>query len=130
VEGAAPRSDAPALPVPVVGGGTRLIDAVPWQLAQLPHVSASSSLATIMAQRLSGAGVTMFTTPVAVAPLRVLVGANMPAILIELGMLSNVEDATALATAPHLAILADAIALAIADVRFGIPPATTGGGHP
>jgi N-acetylmuramoyl-L-alanine amidase len=130
VEGAAPRSDAPALPVPVVGGGTRLIDAVPWQLAQLPHVSASSSLATIMAQRLSGAGVTMFTTPVAVAPLRVLVGANMPAILIELGMLSNVEDATALATAPHLAILADAIALAIADVRFGSPPATTGGGHP
>jgi len=130
VEGAAPRSDAPALPVPVVGGGTRLIDAVPWQLAQLPHVSVSSSLATIMAQRLSGAGVTMHTTPVAVAPLRVLVGANMPAILIELGMLSNVEDATALATAAHLAILADAIALAIADVRFGIPPAATGGGHP
>ena len=130
VEGAAPRSDAPAQPVPVVGGGTRLIDAVPWQLAQLPHVSTSSSLATIMAQRLSGAGVTMHATPVAVAPLRVLVGANMPAILIELGMLSNVEDATALAMAPHLAILADAIALAIADVRFGIPPASTGGGRP
>ena len=101
-----------------------------WQLAQLPHVSTSSSLATIMAQRLSGAGVTMHATPVAVAPLRVLVGANMPAILIELGMLSNVEDATALAMAPHLAILADAIALAIADVRFGIPPASTGGGRP
>jgi len=130
VEGAAPRSDAPALPVPVVGGGTRLIDAVPWQLAQLPHVSASSSFAAIMAQRLSGADVTMHTTPVAVAPLRVLVGANMPAILIELGVLSNLEDATALATAPHLAILADAIALAIADVRFGIPAAIPGGGHP
>jgi hypothetical protein len=45
-------------------------------------------------------------------------------------VLTNLEDATALATAPHLAILADAIALAIADVRFGIPAATTGGGHP
>jgi N-acetylmuramoyl-L-alanine amidase len=115
--------------VPVVGGGTRMIDAVPWQLAQLTHVSASSSLATIMAQRLSGAGVTMHTTPVGVAPLRVLVGANMPAILIELGMLTNAEDAGALASATHLALLADAIASAIADVRFGIP-ATAAGGQP
>lgn len=130
VEGATPRTDAPAQPVPVVGGGTRSIDAVPWQLAQLPHVPASSSLAGITAQRLSAAGVTMHTTAVGVAPLRVLVGANMPAILIELGMLTNAEDATALATPAHLAVLADAIALAIADVRFGIPAPTTGGGQP
>jgi N-acetylmuramoyl-L-alanine amidase len=130
VEGAAPRSDAPALPVAVVGGGTRVIDAMPWQLAQLPHASASASLATIMAQRLAGAGVTMHTTPVDMSPLRVLVGANMPAILIELGMLTNAEDAALLATAPHLVILADAIVSAIADVRFGIPQAPAGGGRP
>jgi N-acetylmuramoyl-L-alanine amidase len=129
VEGAAPRSDAPALPVPVVGGGTRTIDAVPWQLAQLPHVNASATLAGITAQRLAEAGITMHTRAVDVAPLRILVGANMPAILIELGVLTNADDAAALAQAGHLAVLADAIVTAIADVRLGIP-ATAGGGHP
>lgn len=129
VEGAAPRSDAPAMPVPVVGGGTRTIDAVPWQLAQLPHVSASATLANITAQRLAASGVTMHTRAVDVAPLRILVGANMPAILIELGVLTNADDAAALAQASHLAVLADAIVTAISDVRLGIP-ATAGGGRP
>lgn len=128
VEGATPRSDAPALPVSVVGGGTRTIDAVPWQLAQLPHVGASATLAAITAQRLAEAGVTMHTRPVDVAPLRILVGANMPAILIELGVLTNTDDAEALALASHLAVLADAIVTAISDVRLGIP-ATGGGGQ-
>lgn len=129
VEGATPRSDAPALPVPVVGGGTRTIDAVPWQLAQLPHVSASATLAGITAQRLAAAGVTMHTRAVDVAPLRILVGANMPAILIELGVLTNADDAAALALPSHLAVLADAIVSAIADVRLGIP-VSAGGGRP
>ncbi len=129
VEGATPRSDAPALPVPVVGGGTRTIDAVPWQLAQLAHVSASATLAGITAQRLAAAGVTMHTRAVDVAPLRILVGANMPAILIELGVLTNADDAAALAQADHLALLADAIVTAISDVRLGIP-AGPGGGRP
>jgi len=129
VEGAAPRADAPAMLVPVVGGGTRTIDAVPWQLAQLSHVAASATLAGITAQRLAEAGVTMHTRAVDVAPLRILVGANMPAILIELGVLTNADDAAALAQASHLAVLADAIVTAIADVRLGIP-ATVGGGRP
>jgi N-acetylmuramoyl-L-alanine amidase len=120
VEGAAPRPDAPALPVPVAGGGTRLIDAVPWHLAQLPHVSTSATFAGIMTQRLASAGVTMRTRAVDVAALRVLVGANMPAILIELGMLTNADDARSLADTDHVAAVADAIVAAIADVRFGV----------
>jgi N-acetylmuramoyl-L-alanine amidase len=129
VEGAAPRSDAPALPVPVVGGGTRTIDAVPWQLAQLPHVGASATLANITAQRLAAAGVPMHPRAVDVAPLRILVGANMPAILVELGFLTNADDAAALAQPDHLATLAEAIVAAISDVRLGIP-AGAGGGRP
>ena len=62
----------------------------------------------------------MQTRAVDVAPLRVLVGAAMPAILIELGVLTNPEDATALADQAHLERLADAIAGAIADVRLGV----------
>ena len=33
---------------PVVGGGTRTIDVVPWDLAQAPHVDASAMLAPVL----------------------------------------------------------------------------------
>jgi N-acetylmuramoyl-L-alanine amidase len=120
VAGAAPRSDAPPLAVPIVGGGTRLIDTVPWHLAQLPHVSASASFAAVMAQRLSSSGLTMHPRPVDVGALRVLVGANMPAILIELGMLSNEDEARGLIGPEHVAAIVDAIVSAVSDVRFGV----------
>lgn len=120
LDAAVRRPDAPGLTMPVAGGGTRLIDAVPWTLAQLPLASASSTLATTVARRLSEAGVVMQTRAVDVAPLRVLVGAAMPAILIELGVLTNPEDAQALTDPAHVERLADAIAIAIADVRLGV----------
>lgn len=120
LEGAVRRPDTPAVPVPIAGGGTRVIDTVPWQLAQLPHVTASATFAGVMATRLAGAGAVMQTRAVDAAPLRVLVGANMPAILIELGVLTNRDDGQALTDAAYLQRLADAIATAIADVRFGI----------
>ncbi len=120
LDAAVRRPEAPALALPVAGGGTRVIDAVPWTLAQLPLASASSTLAAVVARRLAEAGVTMQTRAVDVAPLRVLVGAAMPAILIELGVLTNPEDAIALADPAHVERLADAIAIAIADVRLGV----------
>lgn len=129
LEGAAPRTDAPALPVPVAGGGTRVIDAVPWQLAQLPHARLSAALAAIAGQRLAATGVPMHPRAVDTAPLRVLVGANMPAILIELGVLTNEHDARVLGEPAHLGALADAIATAIADVRTGVPLPGDGGGQ-
>ncbi|MBM3750491.1 MAG: hypothetical protein FJW21_04830 [Acidimicrobiia bacterium] len=113
------RQDAPALALPIAGGGTRVIDAVPWALAQLPMAAASSAFATTVVRRLSEAGVVMQTRAVDVAPLRVLVGAAMPAILIELGVLTNPEDARALTDPAHIERLADAIAIAVADVRLG-----------
>lgn len=121
LDGAVSRPDVPAVAVPVVGGGTRLIDAVPWQFAQLPHAAASASLAARMAARLEGAGIRMHGRPTDVAPLRVLVGANMPAILIELGFLTSDDDARALVDANHVAALAEAIVAAVSDVRLGIP---------
>lgn len=120
LDAAVRRPDAPAPAVPIAGGGTRVIDAVPWALAQLPMASASATLATIVARRLSEAGVVMQPRAVDVAPLRVLVGAAMPAILVELGVLTNPEDARALTDPAHVERLADAIAIAIADVRLGV----------
>jgi N-acetylmuramoyl-L-alanine amidase len=115
--------------VPVVGGGTRVIDAVPWQLAQIPHAARSLTLAQRLATRLSEAGLPAHPTPLLQAPLRVLVGANMPAVLLELGFLTHAEEAEILGSAAFQATVAEAITSAVNDTRAGLPP-TTGGGRP
>ncbi|NQW03953.1 MAG: N-acetylmuramoyl-L-alanine amidase [Acidobacteria bacterium] len=106
-----------SLSVPVVAGGTRLITAVPWHLAQIPHTRQSATLAQVMATHLSEAGLPSQPTPVVQAPLRVLVGANMPAVLIELGLLSNAQDAALLGDAQFQDTLAEILAAVIADAR-------------
>lgn len=112
------RPDAAPLPVPIAGGGARVVDAVPWQLAQLPHAAASATFAGIVAGRLANAGVPMLARPSDRAPLRVLVGANMPAVLIEVGTLSGGAGAAA---PGRITAVVEAVAAAIADVRAGIP---------
>lgn len=124
---AAAQPDAPAVPLPLAGGGSRVIDFVPWSLAQIPQAEASAAWARITADRLAGAGLTMHPRPVDTLPLRVLVSANMPAILVELGVLSQADDAAGLADATTLGRLAEALVAAITDVRFGVPRPTEGG---
>jgi N-acetylmuramoyl-L-alanine amidase len=111
------------LPVPVVGGGTRTIDVVPWDIAQLPYVEQSASVAAILQQRLQERGLPLFTGPVSRMPLRTLVGANMPAVMIEIGFLSNPQDARALGQAEHSQKIVEAVLAMIADIRRGIPAA-------
>jgi N-acetylmuramoyl-L-alanine amidase len=55
--------------------------------------------------------------PVAQAPLRVLVGANMPAVLVELGYLSNPEQEKQLATDAYQGQLVQALVEAITKFR-------------
>ena len=47
------RELIPGTPVPVAGGGTRLVGAVPWDLAQIPHAGQSASLAAIVERHLA-----------------------------------------------------------------------------
>ena len=112
-----PPSTAPALTVPVAGGGTRTLDVIPWDLAQLPHVSASTSFAASVEQRLREHQVPMHARAQDTLPLRLLAGANMPAILLEAGFLSNADDAAALAGADRQSALVDALIAALADLR-------------
>jgi N-acetylmuramoyl-L-alanine amidase len=56
-------------------------------------------------------------------PLRVLVGANMPAVLIEMGYLTNAEDEKALTAGDLPNRLIDALLATISDARRGIPDA-------
>jgi N-acetylmuramoyl-L-alanine amidase len=112
---------SPSKPVPVVGGGTRVIDAVPWELAQIPFAPRSALLASMISQHLTARSVQMFGRPTDLAPLGVLVGANMPAVLIEMGFLTNAEDERGLSSGDVVAALIDGITSTVADIRNGIP---------
>ena len=83
--------------VPVVGGGTRRLDIVPWERAQLRFVDRSALWAQTLAEELR-ARVPMSRRGVQQAPLRVLVGANMPAALVEMGFISNPAQEAQLAS--------------------------------
>jgi N-acetylmuramoyl-L-alanine amidase len=87
---------APGERVPTFGGGLRDIELVPWNLAQTRHVDQSSAFATILEQQLRDR-VPLSSHAIDRAPLRVLESANMPAVLIEIGFLSNAEQEKQLA---------------------------------
>jgi N-acetylmuramoyl-L-alanine amidase len=114
--------------VPVLSGGTRVLDPMPWDLAQLPFAGEAASLAGILVRQFTERRVPLHSRPAVTAPMRVLVGANMPAVLLELGFLSNTNDEKALTNADSQSALIDGIVAAITEVRRGIPPADPRGG--
>ncbi len=77
--------------VPTFGGGLREIELVPWELAQTRHLDRSTAFATLLQEQLKPK-VPLAARPVDTAPLRVLESANMPAVLIELGYVTNPDQ--------------------------------------
>jgi N-acetylmuramoyl-L-alanine amidase len=75
-------------PVPVLGGGSRDIDLILWDMAQARHLSESAAFAMLVEEELRRR-VEMSPNPIQQAPFRVLVAANMPAVLVEMAFLSN-----------------------------------------
>jgi N-acetylmuramoyl-L-alanine amidase len=83
--------------LPVVGGGTRDIEVILWEMAQARYIEHSSALA----QAIEGAlreRVPMSPRAIQQAPFRVLVGANMPAVLVEMGFITNADQERQLAS--------------------------------
>ena len=74
--------------VPTFSGGMRNIELVPWGQAQTHHLSQSMAFAGILAERFTDR-VALTAPGVDRAPLGVLESANMPAVLVELGFLTN-----------------------------------------
>jgi N-acetylmuramoyl-L-alanine amidase len=109
--------------VPVVGGGTRLVQTVPWDLAQLPFIDKSATFAATTVRHLSAQSVPLFVRSTQAAPLVGLAGINMPAILLEAGFLSNADDEHALTTDAANAIV-EALVDTITEIRNagGAPP--------
>jgi N-acetylmuramoyl-L-alanine amidase len=111
--------------VPVVGGTQRVIQAVPWELAQMPFVGRSSTFATSVLRHLAEQNVAVFNRAPEPAPLVGLAGVNMPAVLIEAGFLSNPDDERALSGDLANSII-EAIVAALAELRSaGTPQAPT-----
>lgn len=80
-----------------------------WDRIQLKHARTSRLLARHLKERLDP----LLDTEISDAPVLVLQGADMPAVLIEIGYLSNPEEAKALRDTAHRKALAQAVAGAI-----------------
>jgi N-acetylmuramoyl-L-alanine amidase len=103
--------------VPVVGGGSRVIQTVPWELAQLPFALRSASLAASAVRHFSAQNVPLFARSSEAAPLVSLAGINMPAILIEVAFLSNPDDEKALNGSDLPNALVEAIVDTVSEAR-------------
>ncbi|MEP6801070.1 MAG: N-acetylmuramoyl-L-alanine amidase [Acidobacteriota bacterium] len=119
---------APAARAPSPAGSPGL-DFILWDLAQSAHIKDSSELAESIQQELNGVSGTD-KRGIKQAPFRVLVGATMPAVLVEAAFISNPEEEKKLSSAGFQQRVADGIARAIAgffERRKGAGPRTTPG---
>jgi len=110
------QSQADREEVPVYGGGSREIAFVDWELAQAAHVQNSATLAGLIEQKLR-ASANLPIVSVQKAGMRALAGANMPAVLIELGYLSNADEEKRLSSPDFQSNVAQAITEAIIVFR-------------
>ena len=124
-----PGTPGTGVEVPVMGGGTRAIDPLPWGYAQLPRAGSSLVLAGIIEKRLRERGVTLHDPSLPLAPLRLLAGVSMPAVLLEMGFLTNGDDAKALTSDETQIAIAEALLAAITEVRAGVRATAGGGGQ-
>jgi N-acetylmuramoyl-L-alanine amidase len=110
------RADDTAAALPALGGGTRTIDLILWETAQARFMEQSATLADLIQQSLA-TRVEMSPRAVQQAPFRVLVGANMPAALVEIGYLSNPDQERQLAAPAFQDAVAESLFDALSRFR-------------
>ena len=121
---AASLSDA----LPTIGGGSRQIDVIRWEMAQARHIDRSTTLAAIVETHLR-ARVKMSPRSRQQGPFRVLVGANMPAVLVEAGFLSNPEQEKQLTSDSYQQSIAQALTESVVQFSGAGEPRTGPAGH-
>jgi N-acetylmuramoyl-L-alanine amidase len=110
------KADENATTLPALGGGNRAIDLILWETAQARYLEQSATLAGFIEQALRPR-IEMSPRAVQQAPFRVLVGANMPAALVEIGYLSNAEQESQLGTGAYQDQVAQALLDALVKFR-------------
>ena len=123
-EEAARAASSPGETLPVFGGGSRDIEVVPWRLAQARHIQTSAAFARSVEASLRGR-VAMSPRALQQAPFRVLVGANMPAVLVEMGFMTNPAQEKQLSSDEYQNAVAQSLFDAIAQFRDARPSAGT-----
>jgi len=78
-------------PVPALGGGSRDIELIAWDMAQARHLAESAVFAGLIEEELRRR-VEMSARAIQQAPFRVLASANMPAVLVEMAFLSHAQQ--------------------------------------
>jgi N-acetylmuramoyl-L-alanine amidase len=104
-----------AVTLPVLGGVTRSIDVIRWDLAQARHVEASAAFGAMLEQDLRGQ-IRMSAQARRAVPMRVLTSVNMPAALIEMAYLTNGDEERLVRSDDYQASLVQGIYNAV--VRF------------
>jgi N-acetylmuramoyl-L-alanine amidase len=120
------RGETEALPV--FGGGARDIEVILWEMAQARYIEESAALAQAIEAALRER-VPMSPRAIQQAPFRVLVGANMPAVLVEMGFITNAEQERQLVSEPFQSSIVQALVDSIIrfrDRQAGSRPAATG----
>ncbi len=95
------------------------VDLILWDLAQSRHLTESQRFANLIQAELNTA-LQITDRGVKQAPFRVLKGATMPAVLVELGFISNPEEEKKLQDPAYRDQLVDALVTAIARYRTSI----------
>jgi N-acetylmuramoyl-L-alanine amidase len=108
------------------GAGDPLTDLqlILWDMAQTSHLAASQRLAVLIQEELNMT-LGLRDRGVKQAPFSVLMGAAMPAVLVELGFISNPSEVERLQDPVYQNELADALTRAI--LRFRAPTSGSGG---
>jgi len=98
---------------PSRASGNPDLDFILWDLAQSAHLKESSEIAEAIQGELNAVSGTA-NRGIKQAPFRVLVGASMPAVLVEVGFISNAEQEKQLRDPKFQQEVADALARAVA----------------
>ena len=102
--------------LPVFGGGTRDIEVILWEMAQARYIEASAALAKEVESALRER-VPMSPRAIQQAPFRVLVGANMPAVLVEMGFITNADQERLLTSEPFQGLIVQSLVESISRFR-------------
>jgi N-acetylmuramoyl-L-alanine amidase len=107
------QAGAAAAPSASGASANPALDFVLWDLAQSAHLKESSELAEAIQSELNTVSDTA-NRGIKQAPFRVLVGATMPAVLVETAFISNPEEEKKLRSPEFQQAVADAVARAVA----------------
>ena len=112
--------------VPTFSGGMRNIELVAWDQAQTHHLDQSMAFAGILEERFHDR-VALASRAVDRAPLGVLESANMPAVLVEMGFLTNADQEKQLTGNEFQNAFVQAVTEAIIRFRDSQPGGQGGG---